>query len=221
MSITRRFLLAPSLARLVEKERGGRPVTEGYFPDQSDRSLYVRVEQDTGTLVLVSPGPRGPIETPADLPHGHAEALLGLAAGGVEYRRVDLSVGAHDASVSRVMAPEPLDLITVAFEQEQQAREFEPWPWFGPEVTNEPGYQTRSLALAGPPAMREVELTDAALDSLLDVLDDGSASLQRLVEPSVRTVPPPAADVEEDAADLGIEDSVIRELARSLRPKPR
>jgi len=94
-------------------------------------------------------------------------------------------------------------------------------PWFGPEVTKEPGYQTRSLALAGLPALREVDLTGAALDSLLDVLDDGSASQQRLVEPSVRTVPPPAADVEEDAADLSIEDRVIRELAHSLRPKQR
>jgi CYTH domain-containing protein len=221
VSITRRFLLAPSLARLLEKERGGRPITEGYFPDQSDRSLYVRVEEGTGTLILVSHGPLGPVETPADLPHGHAEALLGLAAGGVEYRRVDLSVGAHDASVSRIMAPGPLDLITVAFEQEEQAREFEPLPWFGPEVTNEPGYQTRSLALAGLPAMGEVDLTSAALDSLLDVLDDGSASLQRLVEPLVPATPPLAADVEEDTADLGIEDSVIRELARSLRPQPR
>jgi CYTH domain-containing protein len=221
MSITRHFLLAPSLARLIEKERGGRPVTEGYFPDQSDRSLYVRVEEGTGTLILVMPGPRGPVETPADLPHGHAEALLGLTAGEVAYRRIDLSVAAPDAYVSRIMAPGPLDLITVAFEQEEQAREFEPLPWFGPEVTNEPGYRTRSLALAGHPTMREVELTNAALDSLLDVLDDGPASLQRLVEPSVRTVPPPAADVEEDAADLKIEDSVIRELARSLRPKPR
>ena len=34
MPITRCFLLASSLARLIEKERGGHRVTEGYFPDQ-------------------------------------------------------------------------------------------------------------------------------------------------------------------------------------------
>ena len=30
MSITRRFLLAPSLARLLEQERGGRDILEGH-----------------------------------------------------------------------------------------------------------------------------------------------------------------------------------------------
>lgn len=177
MSITRRFLLAPSLARLIEKERQGRLIIEGYFPDRSDRSVYVRVEEEAGMLILVSPGPPGPVETPSDLPHSHAEALLDVAAGVVAYRRVDLDVSAAQVHVSRIIASEPLDLITTEFAQEKQAREFEPLPWFGPEVTNEPDYQARSLALAGLPAVREVDLTGTALDSLLDLLDIRSASV--------------------------------------------
>jgi hypothetical protein len=34
MTILRQFIIAPSLARLIQKERGGERVLEGYFPDQ-------------------------------------------------------------------------------------------------------------------------------------------------------------------------------------------
>jgi hypothetical protein len=34
MTILRQFIIAPSLARLIRKERGGERVIEGYFPDQ-------------------------------------------------------------------------------------------------------------------------------------------------------------------------------------------
>ena len=40
------------------------------------------------------------------------------------------------------------------------------------------------------------------------------------VEPAAPATPPPTTDAE-DVEDLGVEDSVIRELARSLRPKHR
>jgi CYTH domain-containing protein len=220
MSVTRRFLLASSLARLIEKERGGRHVIEGHFPDRHDRNTYVRVEEGVGTLVLVTSGSRGPVEMPADLPRAQAEALLGLAAGRIEYRRIDLSVGAHNAHLSRVMAPEPLAVIAVEI-KEEQAQEFQPPSWFGPEVTADPTYRSRSLALAGLSAPAEVELTDGALSSLLDTLESGQASSRLLAEPSAAAAPAPARASEEEAEDLGIEDSVIRELARSLHPKHR
>ena len=57
MPITRCFLLASSLARLIEKERGGHRVTEGYFPDQPGRTTYVRVEEGMGSLILVRHAP--------------------------------------------------------------------------------------------------------------------------------------------------------------------
>jgi CYTH domain-containing protein len=221
MSITRRFLLAPSLARLLEKERGGRRVTEGYFPDRHDRNTYVRVEEGRGTLILVTHGTREGVEVPADIPLIQAEALVDLAAGGIDYRRVDLGLGTGTASVSRIMAPGELDLIAVGFEQEEQARAFQPPAWFGPEVTADPSYRSRSLAIAGLPSVPEVELTDGALDSLLDTLENGSPSSQLLVEPSAHVIPPLPTNGEEDAEDLDIEDSVIRELAHSLRPKQR
>jgi CYTH domain-containing protein len=221
MNSTRSFLLAPSLARLLEKERGGYRVSEGYFPDRHDRNIYVRVEEEAASLVLVTREHGEPVAMPADLPRVHAEVLLSLTAGSVEYRRIDLPVDAYSAHISRIMAPGLLDLIVVEFTREEQARAFEPPTWFGPEVTADPSYQNRSLAIAGLPGVPEVELTDRALDSLLDALEHGSTSSRLPIEPSVAVAPPPNTDAVEDTEDLGIEDSVIRELARSLRPKHR
>jgi CYTH domain-containing protein len=221
MSITRRFLLAPSLARLLEQERGGRQVLEGYFPDQQGRSLHVRVEEGTGSLILSNAGPGEPVEVAAALPLAQAEALLDLAAGGLAYRRIDLDRGAGIASLRRVMAPGVLDLVAVRFEHEEQARGFEPPAWFGVEVTADVSYRSRSLALAWLPRVPEVELTDGALNSLLDTLEGGSTSSQVPAEASTPADPSPVMDREKDEQDLGIGDSVIRELARSLRPKNR
>jgi hypothetical protein len=71
-----------------------------------------------------------------------------------------------------------LDLISVEFERDEDVRDFQPSPWFGPEVTTEPSYQNRALALAGLPDTPDVELTDAALNSLLDVLEHRAVEWQ-------------------------------------------
>ena len=126
----------------------------------------------------------------------------------------------------RFVTPSPLDLITVAFTSDDEAQQFAPLLWFGPEVTQEPAYHTRAVALEGVPAGPEVPLSDAALHSLLDALEaqptagqpqavSGADAAQVQLEALSPEGPPPAA---EEAADLGIEDNVIRELARSLRP---
>jgi CYTH domain-containing protein len=229
MNTVRRFLLASSLARLIERERGGQHVSEGYFPEQAGRSTYVRVEESTGSFVLVTNGAGGPVEEPATLPRAQAEALLDFAAGQVGYLRSDLSIGSRDAQISRFIMPGPLDLISVQFEHDEEARDFHPPPWFGPEVTIDASHQNRMIALEGLPAVAEVSVSDAALNSLLDTLENrfGSSSDETLAEPllaSLQTVPSATAEASENTVeedDLGIEDSVIRELARSLRPHHR
>jgi CYTH domain-containing protein len=178
MRITRRFLLAPSLARLIEKERVGHHVTEGYFPDQPRGSTCVRLEEGIGRLILVRHGSGGRVEEVTDLPQGHAEALLDLAQGGVAYRRISLSLGPRGVRVVRFTAPELLDLVSVGFERDEHARGFQPLGWFGPEVTTNPSYQNRSLALVGFPHEAEVECTDMALNSLMDTLEQ-CAEVQR------------------------------------------
>jgi CYTH domain-containing protein len=170
MRTTRCFLLAPSLARVIEKERGGHQVTEGYFADQPRGNTYVRLEEGIGSLILVRHGPGELVEEQTDLPRSQTEALLDLTPGSVTYRRIPLSFGPSRAQVLRFTAPGSLDLVSVEFDD--HARDFQPLPWFGLEVTTEPSYQNRSLALAGLPERRKVELTDAALDSLLDTLEN-------------------------------------------------
>jgi CYTH domain-containing protein len=179
MPITRCFLLASSLARLIEKERGAHRVTEGYFPDQPGRTTYVRAEEGIGSLILVRHDSGEQVEEPTELPRNQTEALLDLAQGGIAYRRILLSLGASRVQVCRFTAPGSLDLVSVEFDRDEHARDFQPLDWFGPEVTDESAYQNRSLALAGLPETPEVDLADAALNSLLDSLENRFGARRR------------------------------------------
>jgi len=232
MSATRRFLLASSLARLIGNDRGGQRVTEGHFPVHGERSVHVQVEGHAGSLVLVSARLDALVEERAELPRAQAEALRDVAAGRVDYLRSDLSIGTREVQISRFIMPGPLDLISVGFAHAEEARGFQPPPWFGPEVTADASYQTRMIALEGAPEAPEAPVSDAALNDLLDLLDNrfGSAIDQILAEatsapppgaPSAPAEAPMAAKTEEDGEDLSIEDSVLRQLAHALRPRPR
>jgi hypothetical protein len=82
MTILRQFIIAPSLARLIRKERGGERVLEGYFPDQPHRGTYVQVEETRSSLILEAGESAAPDEQ-ADVPLAHAQALLALSQGQV------------------------------------------------------------------------------------------------------------------------------------------
>ena len=261
MVTSRRYLIASSLARLIRKERGGNRVTEGHFPNQADRSSFVVVEGDKGSLVLLHTGPSGPIEERTEVPRAHAEALLDVTPGKLDYLLTHLTVGTRDIQIVRFVTPGPLDLISVPFESEEEARDFRPLSWFGPDVTTEVAYQNRSIALEGAPQAPDVPMSNAALNSLLDTLEN-RYSAPRGYTPHApvhssaegptgqRNAPAapaqanergpqsqrgvlsrPAAPVDADLGDddagddndlnLNIEDNVIRELARSLRPQRR
>jgi hypothetical protein len=260
MVTSRRYLIASSLARLIRKERGGNRVTEGHFPNQADRSSFVVVEGDKGSLVLLHAGPGGPIEERTEVPRAHAEALLDVTPGKLDYLMTHLMVGTRDIQIVRYVTPGPLDLISVFFESEEEARDFRPLSWFGPDVSTEVAYQNRSLALEGAPQAPDVPISNAALNSLLDTLENryaaprgyapqaparNAAEAGRGQRNSAPSAPPPNNEraapaqpgvplrpaspnlTDEDISDddndlnLNIEDNVIRELARSLRPQRR
>jgi CYTH domain-containing protein len=229
MIILRQFIVAPSLARLIQKERGGATVLEGYFPNRPQQSAYVQVEEHRGGLILLSNGPEGPVEHRTDIPSAHAQALRAVAAGQANYVRTCLLIGSHRIQLQRFVEPGPLDLISVEVEQDDQV--FHPLSWFGPEVSAERAYQRRRMALDGLPAAPEVEVTNGALNSLLDVLENrltswplphqAPASDERTISQTISPHPSeldPLIDPDHDTDDLGLEDDVIRELARSLRP---
>jgi hypothetical protein len=141
----------------------------------------------------------------------------------VEYLEVSLTIGSQTAMLRRFLTPEPLDLLTTPFEQNKRARKVQPLAWLGPEVTGDPAYQGRIMALNRLLPVPEVEITDAALNSLLDALEGrfGAHQPQAAAPQPVAPSKPAEAEAEDDQDDLEIEDSVIRELARSLSPRQR
>ena len=84
MPMRRLFIIAPSLARLIQKEWGGERVQEGYFPDQPQHRTFVQVEEARSSLILEAGGDAA-TEEQADLPLAHAQALRRRqpGAGGV------------------------------------------------------------------------------------------------------------------------------------------
>ena len=172
MTVRRRFLLTPSFARLIRRERGGLRHVEGFFPEQRDRSSWVRLEESRGLLILRTVGPDGEAEDQTEIPVAHAHALLDVCAGEVDYTRTALPIGEAHALVDEIIRPRALHLVTVEFVSKGEASAFRPLEWFGPEVTEDRRYTHQSIALRGLDEAPEIPLSDAALNSLIDTLED-------------------------------------------------
>jgi hypothetical protein len=185
----------------------------------------VQLTGESGHLVLASHSAKGSLEDAAEISPRQAEALLALCAGRVEYLSIAIGIGSHGASIQRFVAPGRLDLISMAFRDDKTAGQFQPPAWFGSEVSADPSYRLRSFALVGPPAVPEVEVTNAALISLLDTLDhrDHEAEPRPTgrVQAALSPEAPFDAEAEQELDGLKFEDSVIRELARALQPQER
>jgi CYTH domain-containing protein len=248
MSLTRRFLIAPSLARLIHRDCAGSRVSEGYFANQSGRTSSVRLEGDTGSLILVDRTPEGgAIEERTEVPPAHAAALLDVAPGKIAFARTRLNVSGRELWIDRFMTPGVLDLVIVQFETAEHAAAFAPLEWFGLEVTKDAAYQSRSLALEGLPQAPSVPVTNGTVDAVLDALEGrfGPAhlaparsarsprveALNQFANAFTRAAPAEqgvtSAQGDESApvntpvvqAEDVSQDHVIRELARSLGPQ--
>jgi CYTH domain-containing protein len=219
MSTVRRFLVAPSLVRLIRKERGGARITEGHFAPQGGRASYVRVDGQNCQLVLVNKGADGiPVEERTDVPRAHGDALLDVCPGKAAYDRTVLNVGGREIAVDRYVTPGSLDLVSVAFDNDGDAAAFQAPSWFGREVSGEPAFERPSLAIQGVPAAEEMALSNAALDAVLDLIeprfgfgrygssarapetDDGAINaMRRIVTPPAAPPAPAAAPAPEPA----------------------
>ena len=216
MTVIRRFLLAPSFARLVRKERGSARVTEGYFPTQSGRNSHVLVESGQCHLVLVTPDDGAASEERTEVPRPHADALLDVCGGKTVYERTRVSLGGREALVDRITHPGALDLASVEFESRDEAAAFHAPAWFGPEVTAEAAFDRRAIALEGLPAVGEVPLSNAALEALLDVLEDRFGRATRFAAATSAAAPSPAP-ARRAATDGSVIDA-LRRLATSGEP---
>src|SRR3954465_4369505 len=177
--VQRRFLVASSFARLIRKEGGmaGR-IVEGYFPARPDRDHFVSIEPDHSYLVLAPVGGAGEEER-TEVPRSQAEALLAVCAGKVGFECTIVRLrGGKQALLQRFIAPGPLDLLSVEFAAGEDVDGFVPPAWFGPEVTQNPTYHRGSLARTGLPASEDIPLSNAMLQELLDLLEEGTIAAQ-------------------------------------------
>jgi CYTH domain-containing protein len=201
MKNARRFLVSPCIARLMARERGfDRQIVEGYLSSQTGKDQLIRLEADQAHFVLSERDPAGDlVEKLAPLPREHAEALFGLCIGQISYDRLHLppqSGLSHAIQLDRVVYPSSFDLITVEFDDVQQAEAFQVPTWFGPEVTTEFTYEWRYIALNGLQSNLEVPLSSQQVEAVLDMLDQSQ--------------PAPHAN------NVSAADDVIVALSRSL-----
>jgi CYTH domain-containing protein len=222
MIFRRRFLLIPSLARLIRRERGGLRHVEGFFPEQPDRSSWVHLEEDRGLLILKTVGPHGDVEDQTEIPVAHAHALLDVCDGEVDYTRIVLPIGEGHALVDEIIQPRVLHLVTMEFDIEEEAREFRPLGWFGPEVTGDRRYTNQSIALRGLDEAPEIPLSDAALNSLIDTLEGRFPAQARMAinQPKAKQVPVTRAKAQTSfqnvTANLDeIEEAMMREMEKA------
>jgi CYTH domain-containing protein len=228
MTIRRRFLLASSLARVIQRERGGLRQVEGFFLEQMERTSWVRLEESRADLFLRTIRPNGAVEEQTEIPLAHAHALLDVCAGEIDYIRTQLPIEGRVVLIDQVMRPDALHFVTVEFDSAEEGRDFDPLLWFGPEVTADNRFGFQALALRGVGEPPEVPLSDAALDSLLDALENRITAPRRraMHRPTGRQVPGPkvkaAGPVQADAqgkkVDLtAIEAAMMREMERTLK----
>jgi CYTH domain-containing protein len=215
MKTERLFLIAPSLVRLILRERlVSKTVVEGYLAPASERTHFIRLEPSGCNLVLQVSGPDGSSEQRTKVPSTQAEALLEVCSGKVGYRRTHIRVGpGAEALLDRFEEPGALDLVTVEFEHPAEAQGFAPPGWFGPEVTHNPAYQKARMALAGLPDPEEVEVTNASVIALVETLEAAAGARQQLG-------PHAEAGADSRAAGNGGSHHEVRQEARPETARP-
>ena len=116
MKIERLFRVAPSIVRMILKERlTATYVVEGYLRSTPERAQLVRLEPSGCHLLLQRLVDPGRTEERTKLPTEQAEALLDVSGGRVGYRRTLVRVDdERDANLDRFEQPAGVDLVTVA-----------------------------------------------------------------------------------------------------------
>ena len=173
MALARQFLVSPALARLIRKERGTQVrVREGYFSSTAERTHFVRLEPSHCSLIMVMPDQGGEfMEEATEVPLSQAQALLDVAPGQIAYERTALVLAPGlEGMLERILVQRPLHLLTVSFEEQSSLEQFQPPLWAGAEVSGDPAFSKAAIALQGEAEIGELEISDASLEALLDLL---------------------------------------------------
>jgi len=171
MEISRTFRISPALARLLHKFGSPSRIVEGHFATEPEKQSLVRINGDQCDLVLVQQGSPDAVEEKVSVPAKQGAILLDVCAGRLELERISFPVDGRRVSLDRIFKPGPLDFAWIVFERQEDADDFDPPVWFGPEVSDDAAFKYHDIAIDGVPAEDEVELSNAALDSILDALE--------------------------------------------------
>ncbi|KAA2238121.1 hypothetical protein [Salinarimonas soli] len=167
MSVIRRFLIAPSLARLIRRSLGASRLTEAHMATVPGRHVHVHVEPEAAHLVL---------STAQDtewfpLSPSQAESLMEAAAGRVTYDRTEINIDGALVRIDSFVAPGPLDVAGIEFADAAAAAAFETPIWLGHEITHEKNCDNRSIALHNLSLAVEMPISDAIVEAVLDLVD--------------------------------------------------
>ncbi len=171
MSVSRRFLIAASLSRLIRKECGSFQVVEGHFPPRFERQSHVRIIKGQAHLVLTAVDASPDAEDRTHVPVAHAEALLQSCPGTVNIERSVVPLAQANVFIDRFVTPGPLDLVSVQFTTSAESASYLAPIWFGAEVSEEDAYTNPTIALSGLPPTLETEVSNQALEAVLDIVE--------------------------------------------------
>lgn len=129
-------------------------IEQGYLAvDAGGTEVRLRKKGERRLLTVKSGAGLTRLEAEVELTSAQFQSLWPMTAGrrlkklrhGVPYGALTVEVDVYSGNLSGLCVAE------VEFESEGDARAFEPLSWFGVEVTGDPRYLNRTLALLGPP----------------------------------------------------------------------
>jgi adenylate cyclase len=149
MEIERKFLVE----RPPDDLSGGRRIDQGYLALDERSGVEVRLRRlgDELSLTVKSAGGLARVEEAVDLSEQQFESLWPLTEG----RRLEKTRYVLPGGIELDVYAGGLEGLVIAeleFESEADSRAFEPPPWLGTEVTEDPRYKNRALAVEGVPA---------------------------------------------------------------------
>ena len=150
--IERKFLLGELPSALALARRCA--MLQGYLALDGDTEVRVRRTATGSTLTIKHGGGEVRVEEELELGESQADALWELTEGRrVQKSRRLMRVDGHEVSVDEYAgALDGLVVAEIEFDDQRAANEFMPPAWFGRELTGDPGYANRSLAVHGLPA---------------------------------------------------------------------
>lgn len=151
VEIERKFLLSgvPPQMRDARQE----PIRQGYLALDGETEVRVRLSPQAAVLTIKSGHGGVRVEEELSLHSRQSEALWKLTEGRrVQKTRRRVRVGDAGVEIDEYGgALEGLVVAEVEFDDEDAARTFQPPSWFAREVTDDPRYSNRCLAVEGMP----------------------------------------------------------------------